>query len=152
MLTGVTEENSIFRQELVRPGRHGGSAADEDEAIALADDTPFGLGSYVFTSDADQATRVADRLEAGMVFINGVGLEAAELPFGGIERYRVRSGARHPRHRGVRQQETHPHRLKRLRFRQCPTREFIRASQFQIMGSTHVAHSNCFDDRSVHTR
>ena len=86
VLTGVTEENSIFRQELFGPVAMVFKAADEDEAVALANDTPFGLGSYVFTSDADQAARVADRLEAGMVFINGVGLEAAELPFGGIKR------------------------------------------------------------------
>ena len=86
VLTGVTEENSVFRQELFGPVAMVFKAADEDEAIELANDTPFGLGSYVFSSDADQAARVADRLEAGMVFINGVGLEAAELPFGGIKR------------------------------------------------------------------
>ena len=86
VLTGVTEENSIFRQELFGPVAMVFKAADEDEAIELANDTPFGLGSYVFSSDAEQAARVADRLEAGMVFINGVGLEAAELPFGGIKR------------------------------------------------------------------
>ena len=86
VLTGVTEANSIFRQELFGPVAMVFKAADEDEAVALANDTPFGLGSYVFSSDADQAARVADRLEAGMVFINGVGLEAAELPFGGIKR------------------------------------------------------------------
>ena len=86
VLTGVTEENSIFRQELFGPVAMVFKAADEDEAIALANDTPFGLGSYVFSSDADQAARVADRLDAGMVFINGVGLEAAELPFGGVKR------------------------------------------------------------------
>jgi succinate-semialdehyde dehydrogenase / glutarate-semialdehyde dehydrogenase len=86
VLTGVTPDNSVFRQELFGPVAMVFKAADEDEAIALANDTPFGLGSYVFSADADQATRVADRLEAGMVFINGVGLEAAELPFGGIKR------------------------------------------------------------------
>ncbi|HEU4545574.1 MAG TPA: NAD-dependent succinate-semialdehyde dehydrogenase [Microlunatus sp.] len=86
VLTGVTEENSVFRQELFGPVAMVFEAADEDEAVALANDTPFGLGSYVFSADPEQAARVADRLEAGMVFINGVGLEAAELPFGGIKR------------------------------------------------------------------
>jgi succinate-semialdehyde dehydrogenase/glutarate-semialdehyde dehydrogenase len=86
VLTGVTPENSVFRQELFGPVAMVFKAADEDEAIALANDTPFGLGSYVFSADADQAARVADRLDAGMVFINGVGLEAAELPFGGVKR------------------------------------------------------------------
>jgi succinate-semialdehyde dehydrogenase/glutarate-semialdehyde dehydrogenase len=86
VLTGVTEQNSVFRQELFGPVAMVFKAADEDEAVALANDTPFGLGSYVFSADADQAARVADRLEAGMVFVNGVGLEAAELPFGGVKR------------------------------------------------------------------
>ena len=58
----------------------------EDEAVALANDTPFGLGSYVFTTDPEQALRVADRIEAGMVFVNVVGADGAELPFGGVKR------------------------------------------------------------------
>ena len=53
--------------------------------MTLANDTPFGLGSYVFATDPDQAARVADRIEAGMVFVNGVMLDGAELPFGGIK-------------------------------------------------------------------
>ena len=86
VLTGVTEENSSSGRSCSARSPWCSRRLDEDEAIALANDTPFGLGSYVFSSDADQAARVADRLEAGMVFINGVGLEAAELPFGGIKR------------------------------------------------------------------
>jgi succinate-semialdehyde dehydrogenase/glutarate-semialdehyde dehydrogenase len=61
-------------------------AASEDEAVDLANGTPFGLGSYVFTTDAEQAMRVANRIDAGMVFVNGVGIEGAELPFGGVKR------------------------------------------------------------------
>jgi succinate-semialdehyde dehydrogenase / glutarate-semialdehyde dehydrogenase len=59
---------------------------DEAEAIRLANDTPFGLGSYVFTTDEAQALRVADELEAGMVFINTVLADGAEMPFGGVKR------------------------------------------------------------------
>lgn len=76
----------MFRQELFGPVAMVLRAGSEDEAIALANDTSYGLGSYVFTTDAEQAQRVADRLEAGMVFVNGVGVEGAELPFGGVKR------------------------------------------------------------------
>ena len=58
----------------------------EDEAVELANDTPFGLGSYVFTTDPDQAQRIADQLDVGMVFVNGVDADGAELPFGGVKR------------------------------------------------------------------
>ena len=86
VLTGLTAENDMARQELFGPVAMVFSAADEDDAVRIANDTPYGLGSYVFTTDPDQAARVADRIEAGMVFVNGVGAESAELPFGGIKR------------------------------------------------------------------
>jgi succinate-semialdehyde dehydrogenase/glutarate-semialdehyde dehydrogenase len=86
VLTGVEPTNPVFREELFGPVAMVFKAESEDEAVNLANDTSFGLGSYVFTSDPDQAARVADRLETGMVFVNGVGLEAAELPFGGVKR------------------------------------------------------------------
>jgi succinate-semialdehyde dehydrogenase/glutarate-semialdehyde dehydrogenase len=60
--------------------------SSEDQAVDVANDTPFGLGSYVFTTDDEQARRVADRIEAGMVFVNAVGAEGVELPFGGVKR------------------------------------------------------------------
>jgi succinate-semialdehyde dehydrogenase/glutarate-semialdehyde dehydrogenase len=60
--------------------------SSEEEAVELANDTPFGLGSYVFTTDPDQAERVAEKIDAGMVFVNAVGAEGVELPFGGIKR------------------------------------------------------------------
>jgi succinate-semialdehyde dehydrogenase/glutarate-semialdehyde dehydrogenase len=62
------------------------AADDEEHAIRIANDTPYGLGSYVITTDPGQAQRVADRIDAGMVFINGVLVESAELPFGGVKR------------------------------------------------------------------
>ncbi|KHO20103.1 succinate-semialdehyde dehydrogenase [Mycolicibacterium setense] len=86
VLTGVTEGNDAYRQELFGPVAVVYKAGSEDEAVEIANDTPFGLGSYVFTTDADQAARVADRIDAGMVFVNAVGAEGAELPFGGIKR------------------------------------------------------------------
>ncbi|MBJ8346678.1 NAD-dependent succinate-semialdehyde dehydrogenase [Antrihabitans sp. YC2-6] len=86
VLTGVTSDNPAYQQEFFGPVATVYRVGSEDEAVAVANDTPFGLGSYVFTTDADQAARVADRIEAGMVFVNGVGAEGAELPFGGIKR------------------------------------------------------------------
>lgn len=86
VLSGVTTDNAAYRQELFGPVAMVFRAADEDDAVRIANDTPYGLGSYVFTPDAAQAQRVADQIDAGMVFVNGVGLDAAELPFGGIKR------------------------------------------------------------------
>ena len=58
----------------------------EEEAVRVANDTPFGLGSYVFTTDPAQAERVANKIDAGMVYVNLVGADGAELPFGGVKR------------------------------------------------------------------
>jgi succinate-semialdehyde dehydrogenase/glutarate-semialdehyde dehydrogenase len=54
--------------------------------VKLANDTSFGLGSYVMTTDAEQADRIADQIDAGMVYVNLVGADGAELPFGGTKR------------------------------------------------------------------
>ena len=86
VLTGVTSSNDAYHEELFGPIAIVYRVGSEDEAVEVANDTPFGLGSYVFTTDADQALRVADRIEAGMVFVNIVGADAAELPFGGVKR------------------------------------------------------------------
>lgn len=86
VLTGMTPENDVYYEELFGPVAQVFRARDEQDAIRLANDTPFGLGSYVFTTDRQQALRVADQLDTGMVFVNGVGLDAPELPFGGTKR------------------------------------------------------------------
>ncbi|GAB3865409.1 aldehyde dehydrogenase family protein [Nocardioides maradonensis] len=86
VLTEITPDNPAYYQELFGPVAMVFRAKDEADAIRIANDTPFGLGSYVFTDDADQAARVADALETGMVFVNGVGAEGVELPFGGVKR------------------------------------------------------------------
>jgi succinate-semialdehyde dehydrogenase / glutarate-semialdehyde dehydrogenase len=86
VLTGVKPGNDAHREELFGPVAIVYRVGSEDEAVAAANDTPFGLGSYLFTTDADQALRVADRIDAGMVFVNVVGADAAELPFGGVKR------------------------------------------------------------------
>ncbi|BAJ75425.1 NAD-dependent aldehyde dehydrogenase [Microbacterium testaceum StLB037] len=86
VLTGVTSEMDAYGEEFFGPVGTVYRVAGEDEAVALANDTSFGLGSYVFTTDADQAARVADRLEAGMVYVNLVLADSPELPFGGVKR------------------------------------------------------------------
>ena len=86
VLTGVRSDSATYREELFGPIAMVFKIRSEEEAVEIANDTPYGLGSYVFTVDADQAVRVADQLDVGMVFINGVGAEGPELPFGGVKR------------------------------------------------------------------
>ncbi|WP_372983955.1 NAD-dependent succinate-semialdehyde dehydrogenase [Microbacterium sp.] len=86
VLADVTPDMNVYREELFGPAAVVYRVADEDAAVALANDTTFGLGSYVFTTDAEQAERVADNIEAGMVYVNLVLADSPELPFGGIKR------------------------------------------------------------------
>jgi succinate-semialdehyde dehydrogenase/glutarate-semialdehyde dehydrogenase len=86
VLTGITEDNDAYREEFFGPVASVYRVGSEEEAVEIANDTPFGLGSYVFTDDPDQAQRVANHLDTGMVFVNGVLADGAELPFGGVKR------------------------------------------------------------------
>jgi succinate-semialdehyde dehydrogenase/glutarate-semialdehyde dehydrogenase len=86
VLTGVTKDMDAYREEFFGPVGVVYRVGDEDEAVALANDTSYGLGSYVFTTDQEQAARVADRIDAGMVYVNLVLADSPELPFGGIKR------------------------------------------------------------------
>ena len=86
VLTGVTKDMDAYREEFFGPVGVVYRVADEDEAVALANDTSYGLGSYVFTTDQEQAARVADRIDAGMVYVNLVLADSPELPFGGVKR------------------------------------------------------------------
>jgi succinate-semialdehyde dehydrogenase/glutarate-semialdehyde dehydrogenase len=86
VLTGVSHDSVSYREELFGPVATVYKVSTEDEAVELANDTPFGLGSYVFTTDEEQAKRVADKIDAGMVFVNVVGADGVELPFGGVKR------------------------------------------------------------------
>jgi succinate-semialdehyde dehydrogenase/glutarate-semialdehyde dehydrogenase len=85
VLTDITPDNPAYTEEFFGPVAQVYKVSSEEEAVRLANDTPYGLGSYVFTTDQDQALRVADQIEAGMVFINAVGAEGVELPFGGVK-------------------------------------------------------------------
>src|SRR6185437_9267041 len=86
VLTDVTPDNDAYREELFGPVAVVHRVGSEEEAVKLANDTPFGLGSYLFTTDPEQAERVANQIEAGMVYVNIVAADGAELPFGGVKR------------------------------------------------------------------
>jgi succinate-semialdehyde dehydrogenase/glutarate-semialdehyde dehydrogenase len=86
VLTEVSSDNPASKEEFFGPVAQVYRAADEADAVRLANDIPFGLGSYVYTTDPEQADRVADAIEAGMVFVNVVLADGAELPFGGVKR------------------------------------------------------------------
>jgi succinate-semialdehyde dehydrogenase/glutarate-semialdehyde dehydrogenase len=86
ILTDVTPDNPAFKQEFFGPVAMVFFVKDEDEAIAVANNSPFGLGGSVHTADVERAKRVASRIESGMVFINYPSVSAPDLPFGGIKR------------------------------------------------------------------
>jgi succinate-semialdehyde dehydrogenase / glutarate-semialdehyde dehydrogenase len=86
VLTDVTPDNPASKEEFFGPVAQVYRAKDEADAVRIANDIPYGLGSYVYTTDEEQALRVADQIEAGMVFVNVVLADGAELPFGGVKR------------------------------------------------------------------
>jgi len=73
------------RQELFGPVAALWEFASEEEAVALANDSDYGLGASLWTGDADRAARIGPRLEAGSVFVNGIVKSDPRLPFGGIK-------------------------------------------------------------------
>jgi succinate-semialdehyde dehydrogenase/glutarate-semialdehyde dehydrogenase len=85
ILTNVDPKNPAFRDEFFGPVAMFFRVKNEDEAIALANDSDFGLGGSVFTKDVERGKRVASRVETGMMFINNIDWSDAELPFGGIK-------------------------------------------------------------------
>ncbi len=85
ILTNVAPDNPAFRDEFFGPVAMFFRVKDEDAAIALANDSDFGLGGSVFTKDLARGKRVASRVETGMMFINNIDWSDAELPFGGIK-------------------------------------------------------------------
>jgi len=85
ILTDVKPGNPAFRDEFFGPVAMFFRVRNEDEAIALANDSDFGLGGSVFTKDVARGMRVASRVETGMMFINNIDWSDAELPFGGIK-------------------------------------------------------------------
>jgi succinate-semialdehyde dehydrogenase/glutarate-semialdehyde dehydrogenase len=85
ILTDVKAENPAFRDEFFGPVAMFFRVKDEAAAIALANDSDFGLGGSVFTKDVERGKRVASQVNTGMMFINNMDWADAELPFGGIK-------------------------------------------------------------------
>jgi len=85
VLTNVDDSMTIWTEEAFGPVAVVRVFADIDEAVRLANDTQFGLGSNFWTDDADEQARFIRDAEAGMVFINGMTTSYPELPFGGVK-------------------------------------------------------------------
>lgn len=85
ILSNITPDNPTFREEFFGPVALFFQVKDEDAAVALANDSDYGLGGSVFTEDIARGKRVAERIDTGMMFINHPSWTAPDLPFGGIK-------------------------------------------------------------------
>jgi len=85
ILTDIAPDNPAFTEEFFGPVALFFRVKDEDEAVALANDSEFGLGGSVFTSDVARGKRIASRIDTGMVFVNHPTWTTPDLPFGGIK-------------------------------------------------------------------
>ena len=86
IISGMTTDNPLMEEELFGPVAMVFKAKDADDAIRIANRSPYGLGSAVFTQDAAEQKLFVDRIESGMTAINKVLASMPEAPFGGIKR------------------------------------------------------------------
>jgi succinate-semialdehyde dehydrogenase / glutarate-semialdehyde dehydrogenase len=85
LIADITEEMRIFREEVFGPVASLYRVPDFDAAMALANDTDFGLGSNLWTQDDTERERFVEEIEAGMAFVNGMTTSYSQLPFGGVK-------------------------------------------------------------------
>ena len=85
ILADIKPGNPAFREEFFGPVALFFRVKNEDEAVALANDSEFGLGGSVFTKDVARGKRVASRVDTGMMFVNHPTWTMPDLPFGGIK-------------------------------------------------------------------
>ncbi len=85
ILTGMDPKNPAYYEEFFGPVSIVIRVKDEAEAIAVANDSPFGLGGSVFTKDTKRGERVAREIDTGMVFVNHPTMVKADIPFGGVK-------------------------------------------------------------------
>ena len=85
ILTGMTSKNPSYYEEFFGPVSIIIRAKDEAEAIAVANDSPFGLGGSVFTKDTVRGEKVARQIDTGMVYVNHPTMVKADIPFGGVK-------------------------------------------------------------------
>jgi len=86
IITHVTTQMPVFREETFGPVAAIIRAHDAEHAVQLANDSPFGLSSNVWTGDVERGRKLARRIESGGVFINGMTASDPRLPFGGVKR------------------------------------------------------------------
>jgi succinate-semialdehyde dehydrogenase/glutarate-semialdehyde dehydrogenase len=86
VLTGVKPGMPVYNEETFGPVAAVIRVRDAEEALRVANDTEFGLGSSIWTKDIERAEMLAERVEAGLVFVNGMVASDARLPFGGVKR------------------------------------------------------------------
>jgi acyl-CoA reductase-like NAD-dependent aldehyde dehydrogenase len=86
IVTDVTKDMPMFREETFGPAAAVIHARDTEHAVELANDSVFGLSCNLWTRDIEQARRLASRIAAGSLFINGMTASDPRLPFGGIKR------------------------------------------------------------------
>ncbi len=113
VLDGVTTEMQIYYEETFGPVAGVTPFETEAEAIAMANDSVYGLAAYFHTRDYARLLRVAEKLEYGIIGANTGIISAANAPFGGHEGVRLRPRGRRRRHRGVPRRQVREHRERR---------------------------------------